>query len=130
MSDAELIEVSLGSPTAFGDLMLRHYGLVFAFVARRLGQGQAGDVASEVFSRAFNDRAKAAAYRGTCLLWLYRIAQAVVDSHSVPEGAGGGHRTGLNTRLAVSADGLGRYLGAAVRAALWAIETFGEGIDS
>ena len=86
LSDAELIETSLRSPSVFGDFMLRHYGLVFAFVARRLGQDRSGEVTSEVFVRAFADRSRFTVHRGTCLLWLYRIAQGLVDDRINADG--------------------------------------------
>jgi RNA polymerase sigma factor (sigma-70 family) len=78
MTDAELIAASLDEPARFADLFDRHFAAVFRFAERRVGQDQAGEVASETFTRAF---ARRGAYRreaSDALPWLYGIASNLV----------------------------------------------------
>ena len=89
-TDAELIDASLVRPSVFGDLLLRHYTSVFAFVARRLGREPADRLAPEVFSTAFGQRLHAKARDGSALLWLYGVAQRIVDDSLESSGGVGG----------------------------------------
>jgi RNA polymerase sigma-70 factor (ECF subfamily) len=78
MTDAELIAASLTEPARFAELFDRHFAAVFRFAERRVGYDQAGEVASETFTRAF---ARRHAYRGDvpdALPWLYGIASNLV----------------------------------------------------
>ena len=77
-SDAELIRGSLDDPFLFGEIFSRHYSAVFGFAARRLGVGEAGDVAGEVFVRAFRIRRRFDTSRSDCRPWLYGIAANIV----------------------------------------------------
>jgi RNA polymerase sigma-70 factor, ECF subfamily len=78
MTDAELIAASADEPARFAELFDRHFAAVFRFAERRVGYDQAGEVASETFTRAF---ARRGAYRreaGEALPWLYGIASNLV----------------------------------------------------
>ena len=77
-TDADLISGSLRNPSLFGEIFSRHFTAIFRFAARRLGSDEAGDVASEVFARAFRIRGRYDPSRQDCLPWLYGIAANVV----------------------------------------------------
>lgn len=77
-SDSDLIGGSLEDAGLFGEIFSRHYEAVFRFAARRVGVEDAGDVASEVFVRAFRIRSRYDTSRSGCLPWLYGIAANVV----------------------------------------------------
>lgn len=77
-TDAELIGESFDRPEAFGTIFSRHFDAIFRFAARRIGRDSAGDVASEVFVRAFRLRRRYDLSRPECLPWLYGIAVNVI----------------------------------------------------
>jgi RNA polymerase sigma factor (sigma-70 family) len=77
-SDAEIIRASLSDPGEFGEIYARHHPVVFRFVARRIGTNDAGDVAADVFVRAFSIRARYDLTKPDCLPWLYGIASNIV----------------------------------------------------
>jgi DNA-directed RNA polymerase specialized sigma24 family protein len=74
---------SLVEPSAFGVVYERHGGEVARFLARRVGDGLAEDLAAEVFVRAFRGRAGYRVVHGTALPWLLGIAVNVVAGHQV-----------------------------------------------
>jgi RNA polymerase sigma-70 factor (ECF subfamily) len=78
MTDADVIAASLDDPARFAELFDRHFAAVFRYAERRVGHDQAGEVASETFTRAF---ARRHAYRldaPDALPWLYGIASNLV----------------------------------------------------
>lgn len=77
-TDAELIGESLDDPDVFRTIFSRHFDPIFRFAARRVGRDTAGDVASEVFTRAFRLRRRYDLSRADSLPWLYGIATNVV----------------------------------------------------
>ena len=78
MTDAELIAASLDDPPRFAELFDRHFAAVFRFAERRVGHDQAGEVASETFTRAFARRVAYRADAVDALPWLYGIASNLV----------------------------------------------------
>lgn len=54
-SDSSVIERSLRTPAAFGELIHRHAPVVHRYAARRVGDVVADDVTSETFLVAFDD---------------------------------------------------------------------------
>lgn len=80
-TDAEIIAASLDDPSEFGIIFDRHHAAVFRFAARRIGVEDAGDVASEVFLRAFRIRSRYRTQREDSRPWLLGIAvNAVRDA--------------------------------------------------
>ncbi|HZD23792.1 MAG TPA: RNA polymerase sigma factor [Acidimicrobiia bacterium] len=77
-SDAEIIAASQQNPELFGQIFRRHHSAVFKFAARRVGLDDAGDVAAEVFDRAFRIRRRYDTTKPNSLPWLYGIAANVV----------------------------------------------------
>jgi RNA polymerase sigma factor (sigma-70 family) len=77
-TDAELIGESFDRPDVFGSIFSRHFNPIFGFASRRIGRDMAGEVASEVFTRAFRLRRSYDLSRPDCLPWLYGIATNVV----------------------------------------------------
>lgn len=77
-TDAEIIRASLTDAEEFGEIYARHHTAVFRFVARRIGTGDAGDTAAEVFVRAFSIRARYDTTKPISLPWLYGIGVNVV----------------------------------------------------
>lgn len=77
-SDAEIIAASQQDPELFGMIFRRHHAAVFKFAARRVGVDDAGDVAAEVFDRAFRIRRRYDTSKPNGLPWLYGIAANVV----------------------------------------------------
>jgi RNA polymerase sigma factor (sigma-70 family) len=80
--DGEIIERSLTEPAAFELIFERHYGAIYRYLARRLGIDTAGDLAAEVFLRAFDGRASYDTERSSSRPWLYGIAANVARSES------------------------------------------------
>jgi RNA polymerase sigma-70 factor (ECF subfamily) len=80
-SDAVVIERSLRRPERFAAVFDRHYAAIHSYVARRLGAGLAGDVASETFLIAFDRRHRYDLGQPDALPWLYGIASNLVARH-------------------------------------------------
>jgi RNA polymerase sigma factor (sigma-70 family) len=80
-SDAELLARSVGEPAVFAVLYERHGLAVRRYVVRRIGDGAADDIASEVFARAFRGRARYRADHDAALPWLLGIANNVIADH-------------------------------------------------
>jgi RNA polymerase sigma-70 factor (ECF subfamily) len=77
-TDAEIIRASLTDAEEFGEIYARHHTSVFRFVARRIGIGDAGDIAAEVFVRAFSIRARYDTTKPKSLPWLFGIGVNIV----------------------------------------------------
>lgn len=81
-TDSEIINQSLEHPQEFGRIYSRHYEAVFAFVARRVGPSDAGDLTADVFLRAFTIRHRYDRSKANSLPWLYGIASNVLGDRS------------------------------------------------
>lgn len=73
-TDAEVMAGSLSDPEDFGCLFDRHAATVYRYLARRVGDHDAQDLLSEVFTVAFRLRARYDLDRPDALPWLYGIA--------------------------------------------------------
>jgi DNA-directed RNA polymerase specialized sigma24 family protein len=63
----------------------RHVGAILRYARRRLGETAGEDTATEVFVRAFKQRASYASQHATALPWLYWLAGQVVSDHARAE---------------------------------------------
>jgi len=63
----------------FKGLFSRHYGVVYAYCARRIGRDDAADAASEVFTVAWRKIGRVPA-EPDALPWLYGVARKVVSN--------------------------------------------------
>lgn len=73
-SDAEIIEASLTDPAEFETIFRRHHSAIYQYAIRRVGVVNAGDLAADVFVRAFSIRRRYDLSRADCRPWLYGIA--------------------------------------------------------
>lgn len=73
-SDAEIIEASLTDPAEFETIFRRHHSAIYQYAIRRVGVANAGDLAADVFVRAFSIRRRYDLSRADCRPWLYGIA--------------------------------------------------------
>lgn len=80
-----MIERSLRTPAAFGELFHRHAAGLHRFVARRAGDAVADDVTSETFLVAFERRARFDLARDTARPWLFGIATNLIHRHRIAE---------------------------------------------
>jgi RNA polymerase sigma factor (sigma-70 family) len=72
--DARDVEISLRDPDRFGVIFDRYFAEIHGYVARRLGDEAADDIAAETFLTAFRKRQRFDASRGIVRGWLYGIA--------------------------------------------------------
>ena len=79
--DAAIIGRSIRDPECFAAVFDRHFTAIHGYVARRLGQGLADDVASETFLIAFAKRDQYDQGREDCRPWLFGIASNLVARH-------------------------------------------------
>jgi RNA polymerase sigma factor (sigma-70 family) len=73
-----------GAVAALGDfdaVFREHFAPVYQFIARRVGQALAEDLAAEVFATAYRRRAAYQPGLGSPRSWLYGIAANVVRKH-------------------------------------------------
>jgi RNA polymerase sigma factor (sigma-70 family) len=83
--DAEILARSLDEPGAFAAIYARHAGSILRYARRRLGETAGEDVATEVFIRAFKQRATYTSQYPTALPWLYWLAGQVIGDHARAE---------------------------------------------
>jgi RNA polymerase sigma factor (sigma-70 family) len=81
LSDAAVIERSLGEPQAFASIFDRHFDAVHGYARRRLGRSLAEEIASETFIRAFDRRASFDLSRVDARPWLFGIAANLMRRH-------------------------------------------------
>jgi RNA polymerase sigma-70 factor (ECF subfamily) len=80
-TDAVLIERSWRRPDVFAAVFDRYYVEIHGFIARRVGQGRADDLASETFLIAFDRRRRYDLARADARPWLYGIASNLIARH-------------------------------------------------
>jgi len=80
-SDASVIAGSLDDPSRFGELFDRHATSVFRYLVRRVGVDEADALLGEVFSLAFEKRARYDLERPLARPWLYGIATNLLAHH-------------------------------------------------
>jgi RNA polymerase sigma-70 factor (ECF subfamily) len=80
--DAEVLARSLDEPGEFAVIYARHVAAILRYARRRLGETAGEDAATEVFVRAFKQRAAYAPQHPTALPWLYWLAGQVIGDHA------------------------------------------------
>lgn len=85
VTDAEIIELSLGDPGRFGLIFDRHAGEILRYAHARLGPDLAEDVLAETFLAAFARRARYDCSRADARPWLYGIAIRLIGRHQRAE---------------------------------------------
>jgi len=80
-TDAAIIERSFREPEAFAAVFDRYYPRIHGYLARRLGQGLADDLASETFLIAFAGRNRYDVAHVDARPWLYGIASNLIARH-------------------------------------------------
>jgi DNA-directed RNA polymerase specialized sigma24 family protein len=71
--DLQDIEWSLRDPDRFGVIFDRYFTEIHGYIARRLGDDAADDIAAEAFLTAFRERKRFDPGRGIVRAWLYGI---------------------------------------------------------
>jgi RNA polymerase sigma-70 factor (ECF subfamily) len=74
MTDASLIAASVQEPERFAAIFDRHFGPIYRYLRRRLGQDLAEELAAETFTTAFAARLHYDLSRESALPWLFGIA--------------------------------------------------------
>ena len=77
-SDAEVIAGSCDAPEQFEVVFRRHYRAVYRYAVRAVGTTNGGDLAAEVFVRAFAARKRFDAAFSSARPWLLGIAAHVI----------------------------------------------------
>jgi RNA polymerase sigma-70 factor (ECF subfamily) len=80
-SPAAILRESQDRPERFADLFDTYHGEIYRYVARRLGVGQADDLAAETFLVAFRDRGRFTGPGEHVRAWLYGIATNLIRRH-------------------------------------------------
>ncbi len=80
-SDGEVIGRSVREPECFARVFDRYYAVIHGYLARRLGQSLADDLASETFLTAFARRDRYDLTRQDARPWLFGIASNLVARH-------------------------------------------------
>jgi RNA polymerase sigma-70 factor (ECF subfamily) len=79
--DAAVIGRSVREPECFAGVFDRYYATIHGYVARRLGESLADDLASETFLIAFARRDRYDLARADARPWLFGIASNLVARH-------------------------------------------------
>jgi RNA polymerase sigma factor (sigma-70 family) len=85
-SDADVIRVSLSEPDSFVAIFERHFEPIYGYLTRRAGVDAGSELASEVFTAAFAQRARYDLSRVDALPWLYGIAANLLRRRRRREG--------------------------------------------
>ena len=80
-TDADAIARSLTEPRAFETVFERHFAAVHRYLARRVGEELAQELAAETFTIAFARRATFEPRTPSCAAWLYGIAVRLASMH-------------------------------------------------
>jgi RNA polymerase sigma factor (sigma-70 family) len=81
MTDVELAAASVADPGVFGEIVDRHYDLVYRYLARRVERATAEDLCSETFLVAFRRRESVRADAQSLAPWLLGIATNQLRRH-------------------------------------------------
>jgi RNA polymerase sigma factor (sigma-70 family) len=77
-SDASVLSRSIDQPDCFGVLFDRHFGHVYRYLRRRLGDELAAELAAETFLQAFRSRRRFSGGEASVRAWLFGIAANLV----------------------------------------------------
>ena len=80
-ADATLIEQSWARPERFAAIFERYFGQIHQYLARRVGDRTADDLAAEVFVAAFAQRQRYDLARECARPWLYGIATNLIGTY-------------------------------------------------
>jgi RNA polymerase sigma factor (sigma-70 family) len=80
-ADAAVIEQSWATPERFAAIFERYFGQIHQYLARRVGDKAADDLAAEVFVAAFAQRQRYDTARDCARPWLYGIATNMIGTH-------------------------------------------------
>jgi RNA polymerase sigma-70 factor (ECF subfamily) len=80
-ADATLIEQSWARPERFAAIFERYFGQIHQYLARRVGDRTADDLAAEVFVAAFAQRQRYDLARESARPWLYGIATNLIGTY-------------------------------------------------
>jgi RNA polymerase sigma factor (sigma-70 family) len=80
-ADAAVIEQSWTRPERFSAIFERYFGQIHQYLARRVGDKAADDLAAEVFVAAFAHRKRYDLARECARPWLYGIATNLIGTH-------------------------------------------------
>jgi RNA polymerase sigma factor (sigma-70 family) len=80
-ADARVIQQSWSEPEAFAAIFERYFGQIHQYLARRVGDKSADDLAAEVFVVAFAQRHRYDVARDCARPWLYGIATNLIGTH-------------------------------------------------
>ncbi|MFF1873489.1 RNA polymerase sigma factor [Kitasatospora herbaricolor] len=94
-----------GERKQFREVYREHYGAVYRYMHRRVGDADAADLAAEVFTVAW--RRFDALPAQAPLPWLYTVARNTVANHRRKEGRAEDAHRGLTVTAAASARDIG-----------------------
>jgi RNA polymerase sigma-70 factor, ECF subfamily len=77
-SDASVLRRSIDQPDCFAVLFDRHFGEVYRYLRRRLGDELAAELTAETFLQAFRSRRRFVDGEASVRAWLYGIAANLV----------------------------------------------------
>ena len=80
-ADAAVIEQSWTQPERFAAIFERYFAQMHQYLARRVGDRAADDLAAEVFVAAFAQRQRYDLARDCARPWLYGIATNLIGTH-------------------------------------------------
>jgi RNA polymerase sigma factor (sigma-70 family) len=80
-SDADVIAASLIDAARFGEIFDRHFADIDRYLARRVGQAIAADLAADTFVIAFRGRARYDPSAADARAWLFGIAANLTRRH-------------------------------------------------
>jgi RNA polymerase sigma-70 factor (ECF subfamily) len=80
-ADAAVIEQSWTQPERFAAIFERYFAPIHQYLARRVGDRAADDLAAEVFVAAFAQRQRYDLARDCARPWLYGIATNLIGTH-------------------------------------------------
>ena len=111
-ADGHAIQRSLAKPEAFAAIFDRHFDAVYGYARRRVGAELAEDIATDVFTRAFDRRKTFDVTRRDARPWLLGIAANLLRRHwrterrrleAYARAAGGAAPENAETRIEVVA---------------------------
>jgi RNA polymerase sigma factor (sigma-70 family) len=80
-SDGEIVAASIREPECFALIFERHFAAIHRYLARRVGEDLADDLAAQVFTVAFERRSTFRAGTTGARPWLYGIATNLVRNN-------------------------------------------------